>query len=86
MLILPFAAIGGIAWRLTPRSPPPEVGATPGTSRGVDDFGDPLPPFAVRRFGSTRLRVATNQLALSPDGAKLYSGHDDGLVRVWDVA
>ena len=88
LLVLPLAAIGCCAWSARPRAVPEQsIPATPGPSAGLDDFGDPLPAYAVRRFGCTRLRPGSaNPIVLSPDGATAYSGTDDGWVRVWDVA
>ena len=47
-----------------------------------------LPPGAVARLGSTRLRHAVPALymAFAADGKTLYSGGADGSVRAWDVA
>lgn len=59
----------------------------PGAPR-MDAFGDPLPPDALFRLGTTRLRHPTkiHSLTFSPDGRTLASGDIEGRVRLWDVA
>src|SRR5437868_5821067 len=54
----------------------------------VDRYGDPLPPGALARFGTTRLQHGkrVSALAYSPDGRTLASGADDGTVRLWESA
>lgn len=58
--------------------------------QGVDDAGDPLPPGAVKRLGSTRWRTvgpATCGLSFSSDGKILYLfGGYEGNMRAMDVA
>ncbi len=54
----------------------------------LDDFGDALPPNAVARIGSTRLRHGGKVFALSfsPDCTQLFSAGEDQMVRIWDTA
>src|SRR4051795_10182062 len=54
----------------------------------VDRAGDPLPPGAVARLGTTRFRHGGSicQVAYTPDGKILTTLGDDGLIRLWDAA
>src|SRR5262245_2968442 len=54
---------------------------------GRDRFGDPLPPGAVARFGTVKLRHGADirGVQFQPDGKRLIAWGWDG-VRVWDVA
>lgn len=85
VILLPAGVVALAAWRLVPRTAD-ETPPTPGTSAGLDDDGDPLPPFAVRRFGTKRLHFGGAPSAITDDGLTVVSGHRDGTVRVWDVA
>jgi WD40 repeat protein len=57
-----------------------------GTKTRTDLYGDPLPPGAVARLGTIRLRHLGAEMAFSADGKRLISCDDEGEVRVWDVA
>ncbi len=48
---------------------------------------EPLPPGAVARLGSARLRhsAAVRALAFAPDGRTLYAGGNEKMARAWDV-
>jgi WD40 repeat protein len=52
----------------------------------LDDFGDPLPPGALRRFGTIRFRQDyVDEIAFLPDGKSLVA-QGSGRVVQWDVA
>src|SRR5262249_50674313 len=62
--------------------------ARPGPQPRLDRYGDPLPPGAVARLGTERLRHGGWPLALtfSRDSKTLLSGSGGHTVRLWDVA
>lgn len=53
-----------------------------------DAYGDPLPPGAVARIGTVRLRNTgeISRVALSPDGKLLVTAANYGPLKVWDAA
>lgn len=55
-------------------------------SARTDLYGDPLPPGAVARLGTMRLRHARADVVFSKDGKQLISCGCDGELRGWDVA
>ncbi len=52
----------------------------------TDLYGDPLPPGAVMRYGTIRLRHCGADVTFSKDGKQLISCGTDGTVRFWDSA
>ncbi|HEV3256788.1 MAG TPA: hypothetical protein VG013_07915 [Gemmataceae bacterium] len=54
----------------------------------TDLHGDLLPPRALARLGTTRLREGgdVREIAFCPDGKTLASRTDVGVVRLWDAA
>jgi RNA polymerase sigma factor (sigma-70 family) len=76
-----------------PEAPLPTTAAPPPKEADhaarTDRFGDLLPPGAVARLGTTRLRQSepVTALAFSPDRKILASGgRDEGIVHLWDAA
>ncbi|HEY7307786.1 MAG TPA: sigma-70 family RNA polymerase sigma factor [Gemmataceae bacterium] len=65
------------------KSPQPEATRRTATDR----YGDPLPPGALRRLGTNRLRHGGHvmSVAFTPDGKSIVSGGFDGWAVQWDV-
>ena len=69
---------------LSPSAP----AAAPPAPPGKDRFGDPLPPRALARAGTVRLRHAgiIRAARFGADGKTVTSFCDDDFIRVWDVS
>jgi WD40 repeat protein len=50
-----------------------------------DQYGDPLPPHAIARLGTIRLRGVRGSLTFSPDGKSLAAATEKG-VTLWETA
>lgn len=57
------------------------------TAPRTDRLGDPLPPDALARLGTLRLRhdASVTALAFAPDGKTLASSDYFGIVRIWEM-
>ena len=72
-------------------SDPPAVALASDEKPRASAPGDPLPPAALMRLGSTRLRAGghVERMAFSPDGAKLASwsgdSHTNDSLTIWDA-
>jgi WD40 repeat protein len=68
--------------------PIPELLPAPAPEAGVDRLGDPLPPRALARLGSARLRHGNyiSFLGFSPDAKEIVTRDGSGLWRVWNAA
>ncbi|HEV3439887.1 MAG TPA: sigma-70 family RNA polymerase sigma factor, partial [Gemmata sp.] len=79
---------GGLPESPDPDNPLPQPNdkAKPVTAGRVDAEGVPLPPGAVARLGSSRLRHggAVWDIVYSPDRTRIASCGNDQTVRVWD--
>jgi RNA polymerase sigma factor (sigma-70 family) len=91
-LMLAASLLGGIGWAVSPRpdeeaqQPKHEPNAKSEKSRSDLD-GFPLPPEAIARLGTMRLRHSGNieSLHFTPDG-KILISRGEGGVRTWETA
>jgi RNA polymerase sigma factor (sigma-70 family) len=68
--------------RRQPEPAPRADGASPALA---DAFGDPLPPGALARMGTVRLRQPAYQVAFAPDGKTLVTTGPDHRINTWDA-
>jgi WD40 repeat protein len=80
-----FALVGAVR---AEEEPMPELLPAPAPEAGVDRLGDPLPPRALARLGSARLRHGSyiSFLGFSPDNKEIVTRDGSGLWRVWSAA
>jgi RNA polymerase sigma factor (sigma-70 family) len=95
LLILGSLAAGGatalqqIETKKAPQAPREAASKLAEQHRAHTDIhGDPLPPGAVARLGTTRFRAGAGiyALAISPDGETIVSISNEWVLRVWDAA
>jgi RNA polymerase sigma factor (sigma-70 family) len=90
-LALAVLTAGALGYRLSASGPQPQSPAAvpePASASQqpkTDLFGDPLPPGALVRMGTVRLREPYPQVAFAPDGKTLISVRADLFVRTWDL-
>jgi WD40 repeat protein len=78
-------AVVAVALRRAPEAAPLSAPrAENGEAPESPELEDPLPPGAVARFGTTRLRPAAAALAVSPDGRIVITASGNA-VREWDA-
>jgi RNA polymerase sigma factor (sigma-70 family) len=103
LLLLASLGFGWIAHAMRGAAPPDKP-AEPGAPREgkqairpaeekplpvrIDRLGDPLPPGALARLGTVRLRHgnAVSAVVYGRDGTFVASASNDGTVRLWEVA
>jgi RNA polymerase sigma factor (sigma-70 family) len=93
LLLFSASLFGGLATAVAHRpGQKPEQGtqlrkATSDEPR-VDQYGDPLPPGAVARMGTIRLRHEgfSSAAVFTQDGKAVISAGVDGVVHMWDAA
>ena len=82
---VPAISTPGRAVASSPAPPPCPALRSPAR---VDRYGDALPPGAIRRFGTMRLRHrrVVRAIDLSPDGHEILAASEDGTLIAWDFA
>jgi RNA polymerase sigma factor (sigma-70 family) len=71
-----------------PAAPRGGAAGPPAKAARVDSHGDPLPPGALLRLGSLRLRAGAPVFAVlpTPDGKGVFAGSWTSSVRLWEAA
>jgi RNA polymerase sigma factor (sigma-70 family) len=95
LLVSALGICGALAGKAPPArvaapAPAPQAGeasAPPVRRAPADLLGDPLPPDALARLGTVRLRHGgvVTALTFAPDGRSFASGGMDGTVHIWET-
>jgi RNA polymerase sigma factor (sigma-70 family) len=99
-LFVALGALAGVAGLSAYRAPPapplpapqakgPDGAPAEGPQARTDHHGDPLPPGAIARMGTVRLRrdyQAAYDFAFTPDGKALVGARSGKTVQLWDAA
>jgi WD40 repeat protein len=89
MLAVVCLAVGGLGLlRAAEESPKPAEPGPEARGKAADSHGDPLPPGALARLGTTRLRHGGDVtfVAFGSDGKTLLTAGQDDTIRLWDLA
>jgi WD40 repeat protein len=80
LALVPTAGVVLLVWSSRDPSDPP-----PPASVGADGYGDPLPSWALARFGTAHRPTGGRGLAFSADGTRLRCCGIDGVLREFDL-
>jgi WD40 repeat protein len=82
LVVALYALAAGASWVASDALPAKPL---PDKQTRLDFYGDPLPPGALARLGTVRLRHKSAHVVFAADGKSLISVGVDRQVRFWDV-